>query len=96
MYAMYFVIIMYTCNCSFAGDVVLMGELSKYVPMSPQRVSSIEVTTADVTLTLEGALGEKVVMYYYATQLQVRSVTCVIGSTLQAKVSVRQQACYSF
>ena len=71
-----------------------MGELSKYVPMSPRRVSGIQVTSADITLLVEGAVGESVTMFY-SVDGQVRSVTCVMGETLRARVSVAHGACYT-
>ena len=41
-------------------EVVLYGEWEKWVPLSPQRVDSIEVTADNVHVGLRGASYEKV------------------------------------
>ena len=41
-------------------EVVLYGEWEKWVPMSPQRVDNIEITSDNVHVSLRGASNEKV------------------------------------
>ena len=40
--------------------MLLLGETSKWVPMSPKRVSGITLTTRDIQVTLNGGAWEKV------------------------------------
>ena len=42
-------------------EVLLYGELDKWVPMSPQRVHNIEVTADNIHIDLRGASNEKVI-----------------------------------
>ena len=72
-----------------------MGELSKYVPVSPQRISSIEITSDEISLTLTGASNELVLFYYYANS-NVRKAKCVIGPSLQAQLLLSSGKCFSF
>ena len=71
----------------------ILGELSKLVPVSPQRVSQIQTSDDDVLITLTGPPGETVHFYVYYAGRNVR-FTCVIRGDGAATISVAAEKCY--
>nr|KAG5703063.1 hypothetical protein BaRGS_016224 [Batillaria attramentaria] len=49
-------------------DVVIMGDLRKWVPMSTQRIDSIEVTAAKIVIKTKGVTDEKVYMWLHVDE----------------------------
>ena len=74
-------------------ELVLHGELGKWAPMSRQRVSGIVLTSADVIVHLQGAVGESVV-FTYMYDSHVKMVTCQMSSSGSAKLSVMRGKCW--
>ena len=72
-----------------------MGELDKYVPISPQRISNIKVQSDDVIMWLKGVTGERVTMYYYMDGRNVTDIECVFGGDGTAVVYFGRHACYA-
>ncbi|PVD22557.1 hypothetical protein C0Q70_18373 [Pomacea canaliculata] len=70
---------------------LLLGELTKLVPVSPQRVTSITVG-ADVTVHVRGAARERVTFTFLQAS-EVVSVDCVIGATGSAIISLNSRSC---
>ena len=63
------------------SNVVLVGELSKVVPISPKRVRDVTIVgDQDVIVTLVGAAGETV-YFHVVIDDQWMEYTCVVRST---------------
>ena len=71
---------------------MLLGELDKFVPMSPQRVTSISSSTEDIMLTLSGIPKETVTMTI-SVDSGYHAVKCVIGEGGTAVISVAKMNC---
>ena len=57
-------------------QIIVLGELNKWVPMSPQRVQGLRFSASTVSLTLGGRPGEVVTFYYHLDgALKVVNVT---------------------
>lgn len=76
---------------SNSPPTLLLGELTKLVPVSPQRVTSITVG-ADVTVHVRGAARERVT-FTFSQASEVVSVDCVIGATGSAIISLNSRSC---
>lgn len=78
----------------FSGEeLLLLGELTKYVPVSPQRILNIQWDTADFTLQIRGAAGERVTLTYLLGS-QRSEVTCIVSEAGTAVLSIRDGRCY--
>lgn len=82
---------MYLFNCS-SNPIALLGELDKFVPISPQRVSDISITTNDIKIELKGETGEKVTftVWYNGTY---NEYLCIIGKDSSATISLLRNVC---
>lgn len=65
-----------------AGGWFFLGELSKYVPLSPKRFDKVECTFYGMSVSLRGSLGESIVL----TALRPRSGPAVDGKSLWYEV----------
>ena len=73
----------------FSGnEVIVLGELEKWVPMSARRVINIRLTSTALTLTLGGQPGEQIVFSYLLNQ-QVVNVTVTADSAGCAAVHIQ-------
>jgi len=80
----------------FSNGLVLLGEIGKIVPISPQRITSISTSTkTDTILTISGAPQEEVVMYYVmeGDVENVRKVSCMINEGGRAKMNLISETC---
>ena len=75
-------------------ELVLHGELDKWVPMSSKRVSRIEVSSKNVELYITGGVGEKVT-FTHMYGGQVSMVTCTISQAGGALISIVDNMCTS-
>ena len=75
-----------------ADELVLLGELSKWIPVSPKRVLDISYDQDDFRVTLTGAAGEVVSFsaVYRQTYLQFH---CVLSQAGLAIISFRDTTC---
>ena len=77
--------------------VILLGELDKFVPISPQRVSTISIGDSDIQVTLRGTPGEKL-DFYLGIQTSVPGagfgLTCQISDLGVAILSIADLSCY--
>ena len=63
----------------------LLGELAKWVPVSPQRVSSIEASNSELEVLLTGAPSEVVLLSAYNTAtLETTTLTCTLDAAGRA------------
>jgi len=62
-----------------SNEIELGGEMDKWVPMSPQRVRQIYITSDEMMITLAGGAHE-VVKFAYAVNGQLQSTTCTLSS----------------
>ena len=69
-----------------------MGELDRWVPVSGQRITGLDVTPSDVTLQLTGASNESVEMMFLEGAMNVK-IACTLGKDGLAKLSFGQKAC---
>ncbi|XP_064616666.1 uncharacterized protein LOC135480695 [Liolophura sinensis] len=76
----------------FGSQVYLLGELSKWVPMSPQRVTNIEIAE-DVYVTLVGAVDETVEFSFGEDFSKVNTVSCNLGPSGSAIVAHVAKSC---
>ena len=67
--------------------------MSKFLPMSPQRVAAISVEGTGVYATLTGPPGEKVV-FHFLVDGKPYSATCVMNDDSHATLSVMDKMCY--
>ena len=77
--------VFHTAPVFAANGWALLGELAKWVPVSPQRVSSIEASNSELAVLLSGAAGEKVLLSAYNTAtLETSTLTCVLDAAGRA------------
>ncbi|XP_067662767.1 uncharacterized protein [Haliotis asinina] len=72
-------------------QVLIQGELSKWVPMSPQRVTDINIGD-DIIISLNGAAAESVVFWFNVNGVS-SPVVCNLGPVGSATLSFNQQTC---
>ena len=75
-------------------ELLLLGERSKWIPMSKQRVVSIQSDAEELTVKLKGESGEKVVFSYVLNQ-QARDVTCRMSLAGTAVINFSKEKCIS-
>ena len=75
-------------------QLLLYGEISKWVPMSYKRVRSVAMSTDDVTVTLTGGIGEQVAFWVNLDNKPMR-IDCTISQAGTAILSVAKQQCSS-
>lgn len=73
---------------------MILGELSKWVPVSPMRVTRMTLSSEDVQVFLSGAPGEAVEFSYLADTKMTR-VNCVMSSAGTAKIFLGRMKCLS-
>ncbi|KAI0227999.1 hypothetical protein LSAT2_021487 [Lamellibrachia satsuma] len=73
-------------------EVALLGELSKLVPVSPQRVTDIAVSSSDIQVTLKGSPTELVNFTVYVSK-ETWQFKCVISKYGTATLSVADRSC---
>ncbi|KAK7102304.1 hypothetical protein V1264_020541 [Littorina saxatilis] len=71
--------------------VVLLGELAKVVPVSPQRVISIDVTGNDVKVSLKGVPNE-VVAFTFSVDSNIVTISCTFSSRA-AVIDLTDRSC---
>lgn len=76
------------------SQVVILGEIGKWVPLSTQRVRNVSYGS-DVTLTLKGSTNEEVTMFFMVDE-HVTSITCMIGASGVARLYLNAKLCKSF
>ncbi|XP_055954459.1 uncharacterized protein LOC126814885 [Patella vulgata] len=74
-------------------EVVILGELSKWVPVSPQRVQEISQSD-DIIITITGKQSESVT-FSFSVDGVIRSINCVLGSSGTAQIHVEAMKCLS-
>lgn len=85
-----------------AGDLYILGELEKWVPVSPDRITDIVTTTtatttsssassSSVTLSVRGVQGESVTLSFSGAN--DFSVTCVFQDSGMMTLNVGDQTC---
>ena len=69
---------------------VLLGELSKWVPMSPDRFTAVTVAPGVVECIVRGSPGETITVYaaHMATK-ELRSASATLGPAGEAVVAIR-------
>ena len=78
----------------FRSDLILLlGETSKWVPLSPKRVKSIIQTEIDVFVKIQGAINEHVKFKVFSKTNGVHSIDCNLGLTGQVEISVLNKSC---
>jgi len=75
-------------------NVSILGELDKMVPISPQRITDIEVQQDDILVSLTGVEHEKVKIYVYLESRTVE-IACRISRGLRARISIANKMCYT-
>ncbi|XP_046547852.1 uncharacterized protein LOC124257767 isoform X1 [Haliotis rubra] len=72
-------------------QVLIQGELDKWVPMSPQRVTDINIAD-DITINLTGAAHETV-SFWFNVDGKSSPVTCTLGAAGLATLSFTAGTC---
>lgn len=73
-------------------ELLLYGELSKWVVMATQRISNIAVSSEDVQVELTGAPWE-VVIFSLSYGGQFLQVPCIMSNGGRARISVAEGTC---
>ena len=73
--------------------LIILGEMSKLVPMSPCRVRSLTYDTADVSIVIVGKPGEVIDFYFIYGDLH-QHTHCIITGSGRATISWSKQVCY--
>ncbi len=76
------------------SELLLLGEISKWIAMSPQRVTKISFNHEDFNVFLQGASGETVV-FYYVHKSKADSLKCVLSKDGTAWISLADKKCYA-
>jgi hypothetical protein len=71
----------------------ILGELSKWVPMSPQRVTDISTTATGFSISLRGAAREAVEMWFADSDDRLVKVDCQLSDAGSAIVSMPDARC---
>jgi len=82
----------------FANGIVLLGELSKFVPVSPQRIANIITNAHMISLSLLGTANESISMSFVqmgspSAAEKVETVVCTIGMTGTATMFYPSKQC---
>ena len=78
----------------FSNGWALLGELAKWVAISPQRVASIEASNSELEVQLVGAPGEAVRLSAYNTAtLATSSLDCVLDAAGRATAAFAAGLC---
>jgi hypothetical protein len=71
----------------------LLGETSKWVPVSQQRISAITpIQDTDIVLTVEGVMGETVAISYLLDGVS-QTVICNFKLTSSLLLSINNKTC---
>ena len=76
----------------FANGWALLGELSKWVPVSPQRVASVEASDSQLVVQLVGAPAEAVALSGY-NGASTSTLQCVLDAAGRATATVPDGTC---
>ncbi len=68
------------------GGYTLLGELDKWVSVSPQRFAAVQGSADGVTAVLRGAAGEAVTVHFLSPAGDVLAGTCALGAAGTATV----------
>ncbi|XP_071115644.1 uncharacterized protein [Haliotis cracherodii] len=80
---------------TFQGhQVLIQGELDKWVPMSPQRVVDINVDVSDINVRIAGGANE-IVNFWFNTDGVSKGLTCDINDSGFASISYKSWGCTS-
>ena len=74
--------------------MLLMGEVSKIIPQSPQRMRSVSVSTDDVIVEMVGVAGEHMEFYvFYIHEQMIKNIPCDFPDTDSVTLSVANMNC---
>lgn len=85
----------YTSPAISAGgkDLFILGERSKWAPISPQRISGVSVTSEGVSVSVSGVEGERVVLSF--SDGEVFDVACDFQVSGSMTIDVLSRVCSS-
>ncbi|KAK3600158.1 hypothetical protein CHS0354_012281 [Potamilus streckersoni] len=83
---------LYHLTPQLPNSAYVLGELDKWVPISPQRVSEIEVTTDDVHVKMMGVPGEAF-DFWYIYKNETYTAKCLINPEGSAVFIMRYGTC---
>eukprot|EP00937_MAST-01D_sp_MAST-1D-sp2_P006546 g6546.t1 len=72
---------------------VLVGELAKWVPASPDRVTSIDAQASSLVVGLKGAQGEAVKLTFLDASSKLVAATCVLPPSGRATLTMPAGSC---
>ena len=76
----------------FSRTLVLLGELDKVVPVSPRRITQIEVLGEEVKVHLRGVPNERVDITF-SMESSLMTVTCLVGPSRTVVADLPAQTC---
>ena len=82
-------------KCFRGWELILLGELNKWVPMSPGRIKEIRTTLDEIYVTLSGGAFERVTFSHSANGTVVHT-DCVLSASGSANLSVLKELCISW
>ncbi len=78
--------------CSRGKPLLLLGELDKWVPMSPQRVTGMTIDQGDIHIRISGGVRERPT-FTYIWDNKTYQATCVIGESGTALIKIAEGQC---
>ena len=72
---------------------VVLGELGKWVPASPDRITAIDAQPAALALGLKGAAGEAVALSFLDASSQLVTARCVLPASGVATLTMPAGTC---
>ncbi|XP_070579108.1 uncharacterized protein [Ptychodera flava] len=78
--------------------VLMLGELTKWVKMSPQRVLDIGIYTGDIDIILQGAVNEVIefTVVYTDDLTTPHQIKCTIGESGRSQMHLSNEQCYPY
>jgi len=77
----------------FPDGTVLLGELDKWVPVSPNRINKIITTSTQTSIQITGSPEEVVTFYFYNSNSQLDSITCEFTNFGTANINIQHKTC---
>eukprot|EP00463_Aulacantha_scolymantha_P006194 TRINITY_DN7760_c0_g1_i1.p1 TRINITY_DN7760_c0_g1~~TRINITY_DN7760_c0_g1_i1.p1 ORF type:complete len:75 (+),score=12.88 TRINITY_DN7760_c0_g1_i1:144-368(+) len=74
--------------------MVLFGEMSKWVPISQQRIHSIDVSPSSISVYIGGTTGEIVKLAFADAKKKIGVVSCTLSSSGKATIIFPDGTCH--
>jgi hypothetical protein len=76
-------------------NVTIIGEMSKFVPVSPQRFKSIQLNANSILIQVYGAINETI-EFTFALNQSFNSIKCTFDSSKQRTIQISANSANCF